>query len=843
MVGDVESDRATQRAALLSTVDLFSGLSRVALAKIAASLDPVQLADHEPACVQGDPGDSMYIVSGGSLGVFILPDGVHEARVATLGPGACFGEMALLTGEPRSATVRALGAAEALRLERERFVDLLRREPAIGLAISATLSRRLRDANQAMSQDKQAIVRAVAVQLESLPPGRRAQVLHAAVLEQPSLPGLRALFDGEAEAVAGSLGVLGVDVTAGSAPVPVLRALRDLLEQEQGADGKRERQREAIARLGVTGRWDDALALLVRVGSREELLQALGTALHASPPLAPEEATRWIAQVEDHEAATHHALALQRARWHEQRGDLAAALAVLQRVETPAPGHEDGSWQQLAQETERLRALYGAVVEAPVRGSRRADALSAARRRLSARPGTLLTVLVAVAFAIAAGLAGRAWQAPEWAFIFLLGAAIALWVTALLPDFLVCAGLVIGWVLCGVATPAQALAGFGTPSWTTALAILSLAAAISSSGLLFRFGLLLVRRMPDGLFAQAATFLFTGILLTPLLPSSTARSGLAVPLALTAAQAQRLKERSPESAMLGLAAYIGANPLLFMFLNGSTSCLLALGLAPEATRAKFDFVHWLLAALPLAVLVALGSLVMMWLLLRPGRVERASRAQLNLQLSLLGKPSAKEIAMTVILLLTVAGWNVGPALGLHPSTIGLVSVLAASIAGCFTRASLQGLNWDFLVAYGPILTISQLVTSLGVDKMAAGVVSRMVGEGGVPPVVFILLVAVLCLVVRVFLPQDQALLLLALALLPAAPVVGVDPWIILITLLATFSLWYFPSQTVGYLVAYDASEERLFTHRQAQLVSYGFTAVVLVSLALCVPYWALLGLV
>jgi di/tricarboxylate transporter len=609
--------------------------------------------------------------------------------------------------------------------------------------------------------------------------------------------------------------VLGIDVAGGDVPEPVLRALRDLLEQEQGAEGKRARQREAAARLEAAGLWDDALALLARVGTREELLETLGAALHASPPLAPGVADRWIADIEDHEAATHHALALQRARWHERRGDPAAALAVLRRVEAPVAGDEDGSWPQLAQEVERL----------------------------SARPATLATVLAALAFAAAAGVAGHAWQAPQWAFIFLLGAAIALWVTALLPDFLVCAGLVVGWVLCGVATPAQALAGFGTPSWTTAFAILSLAAAISSSGLLFRFGLLLVRRMPDGLFAQAATFLFTGILLTPLLPSSTARSGLAVPLALTAAQAQRLKERGPESAMLGMAAYIGANPMLFMFLNGSTSCLLALGLASEATRARFDFVHWLVAAFPLALFTALGSLLMMWLLLRPGRVERASRAQLNLQLSLLGKPSARELAMTAILLLAVAGWNVGPALGLHPSTIGLVSVLAAAVAGCFTRASLQGLNWDFLIAYGPILTISQLVTSLGVDTMAAEVVRQVVGEGGVPPLAFVLLVAALSLVVRIFLPQDQALLLLALALLPAAPVVGVDPWVILITLLATFSMWYFPSQTVGYLVAYDASEERLFTHRQARLVSYGFSAVVLLSLALCVPYWALLGLV
>lgn len=130
---------------------------------------------------------------------------------------------------------------------------------------------------------------------------------------------------------------------------------------------------------------------------------------------------------------------------------------------------------------------------------------------------------------------------------------------------------------------------------------------------------------------------------------------------------------------------------------------------------------------------------------------------------------------------------------------------------------------------------------MGIDAQAAALVSQVVGDGGVNPLLFVLAVAALCLVVRILLPQDQALLLLALV--PAAPVIGVDPWVIIITLLATFSTWFFPSQTVGYLVAYDASEERLFTHGQARRVCFGFTVVLLLSLAFTVPYWKLIGLV
>src|SRR5688500_8591093 len=145
------AERTVARASLLSRVDLFSGLDRITISKLAANLDLVFHEDGVAACVQGEPGDSLHIVSDGTLGVFLVSESGEERQVATLSIGESFGEMALLTGEPRTATVRALGDAETLRLERTRFIELLTREPRIGLAINATLSRRLRAANSTTS--------------------------------------------------------------------------------------------------------------------------------------------------------------------------------------------------------------------------------------------------------------------------------------------------------------------------------------------------------------------------------------------------------------------------------------------------------------------------------------------------------------------------------------------------------------------------------------------------------------------------------------------------------------------------------------------------------------------
>lgn len=74
-------------------------------------------------------------------------------------------------------------------------------------------------------------------------------------------------------------------------------------------------------------------------------------------------------------------------------------------------------------------------------------------------------------------------------------------------------------------------------------------------------------------------------------------------------------------------------------------------------------------------------------------------------------------------------------------------------------------------------------------------------------------------------------------------VFAMDPWIVIITLLATSTPWFVPAQLPAYQVGYEASEGRLFSHGQARLVCAGYMVVTLVALALCVPYWRALGLV
>ena len=167
-----------RRAELLARVDLFAQLDYDTLTQLARYIEPVLVDNGTEVCCQGDPADCLYVVASGTFGVFVSSTGgLEQARLATVRPGEYFGEMALLTGEPRSATVRAECDGEVLRLERGRFLDLLEQRPAVAFPIIATLCRRLRAADEAAAESRWVIGCTIERALAQLSPERRQALL------------------------------------------------------------------------------------------------------------------------------------------------------------------------------------------------------------------------------------------------------------------------------------------------------------------------------------------------------------------------------------------------------------------------------------------------------------------------------------------------------------------------------------------------------------------------------------------------------------------------------------------------------------------------------------------
>lgn len=142
---------ADEAARALRRVRLFTDLAPGELALLARRAQRRSLPRGTAVLHQEEAGSTAFFILSGGADVLLESEDGRQYIVARLGPGDHFGEMSLLDGEPRSATVTATADSELLVLQRGAFLEELAQHPALMQAMLVALSRRLREADAQMA--------------------------------------------------------------------------------------------------------------------------------------------------------------------------------------------------------------------------------------------------------------------------------------------------------------------------------------------------------------------------------------------------------------------------------------------------------------------------------------------------------------------------------------------------------------------------------------------------------------------------------------------------------------------------------------------------------------------
>jgi CRP-like cAMP-binding protein len=151
-VHDFGRDSPEQRVALLDRIELLArSLQPDEIARLAERMARCTFRRGDLLLRQGDPGQSMLVLAEGLVEVVVRgKDGLPERRLSRVEPGQCVGEMSLLTGGPRSATVRALTDVVAYEISKEHIEPLIESRPALAGTLSWLVAERRLQAVQAM---------------------------------------------------------------------------------------------------------------------------------------------------------------------------------------------------------------------------------------------------------------------------------------------------------------------------------------------------------------------------------------------------------------------------------------------------------------------------------------------------------------------------------------------------------------------------------------------------------------------------------------------------------------------------------------------------------------------
>lgn len=132
-----------EKVLFLKSIDLFRALPSEELSQIAEIAEEQPLVAGDLVFSEGEPGDALYLVVEGAVKVH-----KGDKQLVQLGVRDVVGEMAVLDGDPRSASVTVVKDAVLLKIGRDDFRDILNERPEIAMGVIKVLSRRLRETNK-----------------------------------------------------------------------------------------------------------------------------------------------------------------------------------------------------------------------------------------------------------------------------------------------------------------------------------------------------------------------------------------------------------------------------------------------------------------------------------------------------------------------------------------------------------------------------------------------------------------------------------------------------------------------------------------------------------------------
>jgi len=869
----------------LRTIPLFSGLSREDIAKILGKLEEKSFPAGATVFSQGDQGDSFYFIQSGAVQVVLESAGGRKETIAVFGPQDWFGEMALLSGEPRAATVITVKETTVWRLNRAAWDELIEKHPTWLLHFCATLSKRLARLDHQYSQGQEAFT-ALAKEFYSSRSAEQQRFFRRSSL-------LNSVDPQTADRLLQTEGATIFLADLEKSLIPFVRILdgnkyelrdffreflREKLFEVEGKETARQLHSQIAAHYEVLGDFEQAVdhsleaqdwshATELLLAQQEKLLD--GAALFVKNAIDRMPTEHWFADPQ-----LIHIKVTALAHLGDLRGAVGVYREVLaQRISGAVSVEAITRYQSMADSLVRkgeyeqalhcLRsALNLAEQEASDTAGRIDEPHGPDQPSETNQIGSSLASLLSHFYQKSSisrwfgGILGVAVWAYLWfrqpdiglepqgiQLLGLLCLTLIYWVFWVFPDYGVALMFALGLILSDLAKPDVVFGGFASTTWFMTLGVLGLGAAITGSGLFYRLSLQLVRFFPLNYYWQLVALGFMGIIVMALIPQQSARTAIISQMLLNLSDSLGYKNPSKASTGLFVASFLGLGQLGFLFLTGSTTSLIAWGLLPPDVRDQFTWGYWFLAALPPTLIVTAIVLFSAIILYQPETQARISYKMVQNQLDVLGPLSRNEWITLGVLCFTLGGWLTVSYHRIDGAWISLISLCVLINTGVLGWGTLKkGIDWELLIYMGATLSIPTLLTQLKIDGWMVSLISPLILPLLHSPALMIIVIVLITYAVKLVFTSFLTVVTLTVALLPLATDMNISPWVVAMIVLMASEVWFFTFQVDWHTLAYSTTDGKGFNYSYMYRINPFYALAYIVALLAAIPYWRYLGL-
>lgn len=452
---------------------------------------------------------------------------------------------------------------------------------------------------------------------------------------------------------------------------------------------------------------------------------------------------------------------------------------------------------------------------------------------------------ICVPFAVYFYLSHLGFTRQTAVFLSIVSGTLISWMFSLMADFIPALLALLLMLLLGLIPNRVALSGFSSNGFLIAVSVMGLGAVISGSGLAHRYTLWLLTVIPANTFAFQAAVFFTGFIMNPVVPTITARAAITGPVLNNIAGHLNEADLKKSATPLYLSGLDGINYLSPIFLTAAPANLMVFGLFPAQEQAAFQFMSWAWAASITGVIMLVAYFLIAFVYFKGYSRVTIDKNEIQKQWKALAPMTWQEgTALFGIVLL---------ALGIMTSSIHRIPIpLVAFTVVCFLmivgslsrKDFIREIDWAFLFLLAGMIGIMAGVSHMGLDQL---LVSQFQGFGEFMRLdfnKFVLILTGVTLLVRLFIPLNSAILILAAALVPMASGAGISPWVVGFIILIMSETAFFGYQSpyilffrnlTGTHVPYSEPRVQMF-HGLLVLAKVG-------AIFASIPFWRYIGII
>jgi len=428
-------------------------------------------------------------------------------------------------------------------------------------------------------------------------------------------------------------------------------------------------------------------------------------------------------------------------------------------------------------------------------------------------------------------------------FLAIFSATVVMWVFSLVDDYIPGLFALLATLVTGLVPAPVILSGFASDGFLMALSTLAFGTVVVSSGLSYRIMLLLLRRLPNGQFWHNAGLYLLGIALTPIIPTANGRIALVSPFFVDMVESLQLRLKGLAATRLALSCFGSISLFSAVFLTSKSVNFAVFGLLTPQQQDHFQWVTWCFTGLVAgAVLLGINVLgAMFWF--RNTEAPHLPKERVAEQLHLLGKMQNREWAAIIGAVFLFVGMVTSSIHKVQPPWLGFAVLFGLLLCGTLSKKELkEKVDWIFLLYLSGITGMVAAFISLGLDKELGSALPSIGEYMRSNFSLFVLMLFVAVNLIRIAVPINATIVILASILMPVAEVNGINAWVLGFIILVFAESWFLPYQCSYYLQLQALNQKkRLYNEKWFLSFNALMNFARLGAIYASIPFWQMLG--